>query len=85
MVLTREQMLGVMSNVTVAPITRTIKGLSTEVSVGVRNGLDDACVVSCDNIQTIPAETLGRRVGMLLDNQEAALAEAICSAFALQV
>ena len=40
LVLTRDQVREAMSRVTVAPITSTIKGLSTEVPVGPRNGID---------------------------------------------
>lgn len=48
-----------MRTVTVAPVTGTIRGLSTEVPVGLANGLDKPSVVSCDNIVTIPADNLG--------------------------
>lgn len=83
-VLTREAVRPFVRNVTVAPITSTIRGLSTEVAVGPANGLDHASVVSCDNVLTIPAESLGRQVGYLLPTQEAALARAIEVAFDLQ-
>lgn len=66
----------------VAPITTTIGGLSTEVPVGPANGLDDKCVISCDNIVTVPASALGRQIGQL-PAQEAALAAAIHAAFDL--
>ena len=59
-----------MRRVTVAPITTTVKGLSTEVSVGPANGLEQACVVSCDNIITIDKAALGRHIGFLFESQE---------------
>jgi mRNA interferase MazF len=83
LVLTRELVRPLLSNVTVAPITTTVRGLSTEVPVGPANGLDHDSVVSCDNIQTIPAAHLGQRVGALLEEQEAALSTAIRLAFDL--
>jgi mRNA interferase MazF len=83
LVLTRELVRPHLARVTVAPITSRIRGLSTEVQVGVANGLDHACVVSCDNIVTVPAAALGRRVGFLLAEQETALTEAIHAAFDL--
>jgi mRNA interferase MazF len=83
LVLTREAVRPYLVRVTVAPITSTIRGLSTEVSVGRRNGLDRESVVSCDNIVTVPAATLGRHVGYLLANQEPELADAIQAAFDL--
>ncbi len=72
-----------LARVTVAPITSTIKGLSTEVPVGTPNGLAQASVVSCDNIVTVPTEAVGRQIGFLLDSQEPDLSEAIRAAFDL--
>ncbi|MFD4468894.1 type II toxin-antitoxin system PemK/MazF family toxin [Rhodococcus sp. NPDC058505] len=83
LVLTREAVIPHLTNVTVAPITSTIKGLSTEVPVDARNGLDHDSVVSCDNIGTIPMADLGRLIGYLHDDQEASLASAIAVAFDL--
>lgn len=83
-VLTREPVRAAMRRVSVAPITSTVKGLSTEVAVGPENGLDQDSVVSCDNIITIDKAALGRHVGFLFERQEAALAQAIINAFALR-
>jgi mRNA interferase MazF len=82
-VLTRELVRPHMDRVTVAPITTTIRGLSTEVPVGPANGLDNRCVVSCDNIVTVPKSALDRQIGHLLPAQEAALTAAIHAAFDL--
>jgi mRNA interferase MazF len=83
-VLTREPVRAAMRRVTVAPITSTVKGLSTEVRLGPENGLDAECVASCDNIITIDKAALGRHVGFLFERQEADLTAAIVSAFALR-
>jgi len=83
LVLTRELVRPHLSRVTVAPITSTVRGLSTEVPVGRANGLDHDSVVSCDNILTVPVTALGRQVGLLLEDQEAALTAAIHAAFDL--
>jgi len=83
LVLTRELVRPHLTRVTVAPITTMARGLSTEVHVGPANGLTSASVVSCDNIVTIPAAALGRRIGALLPAQEPTLAEAIRAAFDL--
>ena len=84
LVLTREPVRAAMRRVTVAPITTTAKGLSTEVAVGPANGLEQASVVSCDNIITIDKAALGRHVGFLFEHQENELAAAIRNAFALR-
>jgi mRNA interferase MazF len=83
LILTRELVRPHLATVTIAPITTTIRGLSTEVPVDAANGLDGPSVVSCDNITTIPTTTLGTQIGVLLDSQEPALSDAIQAAFDL--
>ena len=82
-ILTRDLVRPHLERVTVAPITTTIRGLSTEVPLGPHNGLDHPCVISCDNIVTVPKTALGRQIGYLLPAQEAALTAAIRAAFDL--
>ncbi len=53
-----------------APITTTIRGLSTEVPDGPANGIGHESVVSCDNIVTINKAALGERIGYLFPPQE---------------
>ena len=84
-VLTREAARGAMNKVTVAPITSTIRGLVSEVPVGPRHGLDRECVITCDNIQTIPVVDLGRAIGLLDEDSESALAKALVLTFDLAV
>lgn len=84
LVLTRELVRPHLRRVTVAPITSTVRGLSSEVVVGLRNGLDHDSVVNLDNILTIPATDLGRQVGFLHPDQEHALTVAIAAAFDLE-
>jgi mRNA interferase MazF len=83
LVLTRELVRPHLTTVTVAPITTTIRGLSTEVKVDGANGLSAPSVVSCDNVTTIPAEALRDQIGVLLDDQEPQLSAAIRAAFDL--
>lgn len=83
LVLTRELVRPHLSTLTVAPITTTIRGLSTEVPVDMANGLAGPSVISCDNVNTIPASALGAQIGVLLHRQEPALSNAIRAAFDL--
>ena len=84
LILTREIVRPHLTRVTVAPITGTIRGLSTEVPVSARNGLDKDCVVSVDNIVTIPVAALRRQIGFFLPDQEESLTTAIHHAFDLE-
>jgi mRNA interferase MazF len=83
LVLTRAAVRPFLASVTVAPITSTIRGLSTEVEVGTANGLGHKSVVSCDNVTTIPRTALGRLIGHLSVDQELELAHAIAAAYDL--
>lgn len=85
LVLTREAARGVMTKVTVAPITSTVKGLSSEVPLDERNGVDHACAVSLDNVVTIPVPLLGRAIGFLRPDQERELAVAMVLAYDLDI
>jgi mRNA interferase MazF len=84
LVLTRELVRPHLGRVTVAPITSTVRGLSTELPVGPDNGLDRASVVSCDNVVTIPKSALGRQIGRLMPEQEPFLTAALHAAFDLE-
>lgn len=53
-VLTRDAAIEVLTAVTCAPITRTIRGISSEVEIGTEQGLPERCVISCDNVITVP-------------------------------
>lgn len=82
-ILTREVAIPVLRRATVAPITTTVHGIATEVPVGPDNGLDAHGVISCDNVQTVLTEDIGRMIGWLLPDQEDALTAALYAAFDL--
>jgi mRNA interferase MazF len=83
LILTRELVRPHLRTVTVAPITTTVRGLSSEVAVDAMNGLAGPSVISCDNITTVPRDAVGEQIGVLLDSQEPALSAAIAAAFDL--
>jgi mRNA interferase MazF len=53
------------SKVTVMEVTTRIRGLETEVPLGVRDGLPRACCANADNLITIDKSWLAERIGML--------------------
>ena len=59
-VLTRDTAIAVRTSVTCAPITRTIRGIRSEVRLGREEGLRGESVVSCDNVFTVPKSVLDR-------------------------
>ena len=65
-VLTRDAAASVLTAVVCAPITRTKRGIRSEVEVGTEDGLPQPSVISCDNILTVPITRLdGDPVGRL--------------------
>ncbi len=85
LVLTRPSKLHLLEWVTVAPITSTVRGITSEVPLGPRNGLDHDAVVSCDNITTVRRSAVRETIGLLFDDQEPALARAITDSFDLDL
>lgn len=57
-VVTRDAAIEVLAAVTCAAITRTIRGIRSEVEVGKGEGLPEPSVISCDNLITIPRDVL---------------------------
>lgn len=84
-ILTRQPALAAMTKATVAPITSTIKGLSSEVLLDSTNGIDHRSAIAVDNITTIPSKNIGRLVGYLSPQQEIQLARAITFSFDLDI
>jgi mRNA interferase MazF len=64
-VITRDDAVPYLGNVTLALITSTIRELPTEVRLGPEQGLRDVCVINCDNLLTAPKEDLRQYRGHL--------------------
>ena len=54
-----------MRKVTVAFLTRTIRGLPTEVRLARADGVPAECVVTLDNLRTVPKAFLGEPIASL--------------------
>ncbi|MBX3030957.1 MAG: type II toxin-antitoxin system PemK/MazF family toxin [Chloroflexi bacterium] len=81
LVLTRDPMGRILEQVICAPITRQVRGLSTEVQIGPEAGLPHPSVVNLDNTMLIHRGHLVRRIGQA----SAATMEAACEALAIAV
>jgi mRNA interferase MazF len=60
LVLSRDAAIPVLTGVVAAPISRTIRDISSEVRLGPQQGLPEECVASCDNLLTIPKDRFDR-------------------------
>jgi mRNA interferase MazF len=65
LLLSRDRAYVVRASVTVAPITRTVRGIPTEVPLAPEDGLPVACAVNLDDIVTIPKGLLQERITTL--------------------
>jgi len=65
MVVTRTEAVGVLSAIVVAPVTRTVREIPTEIRLGVDEGLSEECVASFDNLQRIQRGALTTKIGDL--------------------
>jgi mRNA interferase MazF len=65
LVLTRDSAIGYLSRVTVAPITSSIRGVPSEVLVGLEEGLKQPSAVNLHNVVTVQKDVIGRRVAHL--------------------
>lgn len=65
LVLTRDPVADRIGSVVVAALTRTNRGLVSELELSVDDGVPTNSVVNFDNIHTIPRELLRRKVASL--------------------
>jgi mRNA interferase MazF len=51
--------------ITIAPVTRTIRGIRSELTLGPDDGLRVRSVANCDNLTTVSKSKLTKRIGSL--------------------
>jgi len=64
-ILTRQAAIPVLNAVLVAPATRTIRGIATQVRLGPEDGMPTECALSFDNLLTVPKTLLAERITRL--------------------
>jgi len=77
LILTRDLAIPVRNAVTVAEITRTIRGIPVEVRLDEDDGMSTACVVNLDVINTVPKLLFTERITTLSDEKMAQVEAAI--------
>lgn len=83
LIITRDSAIGVLSSVTVAPITSTIRSIPTEVILTEADGLPNTCAANFDNLQTVPESNIGARIARLTPRKMNETAAAISFALGL--
>jgi mRNA interferase MazF len=80
LVLTRDEAIPVLPTILVAPVTRTVRGIPTEVALGPEEGLPSEGVATLDSVLTFPKAMLVRRMGALAPGRRAEPCEALRAA-----
>lgn len=78
--LTRDAVLDVRANVTVAEVTTQARGLTVEVPIGPQSGIEEPSVVNCDGLHTVAQRRLTRRLGRVDDDALTATCTAVAMA-----
>ena len=65
LIVSRDDVIPVLNNVVVAPVTSTIRNIATCVAVGPSEGIDHDSVASFDNLAAVPKSVLTTRLGAL--------------------
>lgn len=85
LLLSRDIAYRVRANVTVAPVTRTIRDIPTEVVLGRQDGMSEQSVVNLDDIITIPKRLLERPITALSQEKMSQVERAIAFALDLSI
>jgi mRNA interferase MazF len=64
-ILTRDSVLEYLGEVTVAPITSTVRDIPSEVILGPSDGMPRSCAINLDHVQTVPKARLGGLIATL--------------------
>jgi mRNA interferase MazF len=64
-VLTRQTSISRLANVTVAPITSTLRGVPSEVALDEGDGMKGPCAVNLHSTVTVAQRRIGRRLARL--------------------
>ena len=65
LIVSRNEVIEVVNNVIVAPVTSTIRNIPTCIPVGTDEGIDHDSVATFDNLAAVPKSVLTTRLGKL--------------------
>ena len=66
LILTRDSVLEYLHEVTVAPITSTVRNIPSEVFLTTADGMLRDCAVNCDHLQTVSKRKIGALIASLV-------------------
>lgn len=77
LILTRDSILEYLGEVTVAPITTTVRNIPSEVYLSKSDGMPRDCAVNCDHLQTVAKGKIGSLITSLPSSKIQAVGRAI--------
>ena len=77
LVLTRDSILEYLGEVTIAPVTTTIRNISSEVFLSNDDGMPRDCVINFDHIQTVSKGKIGSLITTISSDKRKQVREAI--------
>lgn len=80
-ILTRNSIIPFLGEVTVAPLTTTVRNIPTEVVLEPDDGVPKRCAVNCDHIQTVSQSKIGSLITHMPKAKMEALKAAVLFAF----
>lgn len=75
--LSRDEAYRVRNAVTVAGVTRTIRGIPVEVPLGQEDGLPSKCAANLDTLMTLRKELLTERIALLRNEKMVEIQKAV--------
>jgi mRNA interferase MazF len=82
-ILTRDAIMPHLNEVTVAPVTSTVRDIPSEVLLDGKDGMPRECAINCDHLQTIAKGKIGSLITTLSHSRMREVRNAIAFAIAL--
>jgi mRNA interferase MazF len=83
LILTRDSILEYLGEVTIAPITSTVRNIPSEVFLSKHDGMPRECAINCDHIQTVAKGKIGALISTLASEKMRKVRKAIAFALSL--
>ncbi len=78
LILTRDSIIEYLGELTVAPVTSTIRDIPSEVFLSkIENSMKNDCAINCDHIQTVSKGKIGALITSLSKREMAQVVKAI--------
>ena len=82
-ILTRDSIIPYLGEVTIAPVTSTVRDIPSEVLLDKDDGMPKECAINCDHLQTVAKGKIGSLITTLSSFRLRELRSAIAFAIAL--